>query len=52
VVTLLASPRFACYLIDDEQHKPGGTAVIPSNPCRKVIIPLLYSLATLPIAAL
>ena len=29
-----------------------AAAVIPSNPHRKVIIPLLYSLATLPIAAL
>jgi len=30
----------------------GGVAVIPSNPCPKVTIPLLYSLAILPIAAL
>jgi hypothetical protein len=29
-----------------------AAAVIPSNPHLKVIIPLLYSLATLPIAAL
>ena len=29
-----------------------AAAAIPSNPHRKVIIPLLYSLATLPIAAL
>jgi hypothetical protein len=35
----------ACDLIGDEQHKP-----MPRR--RKVIIPLLYSLATLPIAAL
>ena len=50
-----ASPALRCIVAVSSHittSQADTAAVIPSNPHRKVIIPLLYSLATLPIAAL